>query len=209
MADPFAQLGISRRPSNVIFGTAPVTPQSAPAWSRATIQDAADESAAVDEAQALQDERAAAERNRLAETAADEYIKTPPSSRERFLGSNPAIVGSKRFNEIAAYQKMQPSYADKSLSNAIAMKITDPDARQVFHSAVAAGHGTLAARDMADTFIAKRKAAGELGKAGYSPQLPHRPQKGRNAVSQGPAGASLGEVLPHAERSRRYRGQGF
>lgn len=169
MADPFAQLGISRRPSNVIFGTAPVTRQSAPAWSRATIQDAADENAALEAAQVAENEKRKLAREQEAEQAADEFIRAEPSAREKFLGENPAIVGSKRFNEIAQYQKMQPSYADQTLSKSIALKIAEPEARQVFLDAVAQGHGTLAAQDMANTYIAKRRAAGELGKAGYSP----------------------------------------
>ena len=168
-ADPFRQLGISRRPSNVIFGTAPVTQQSAPTWSRATIQDAADESLALEEAQAAANERRKLAREQEAELAADEFIRAEPSAREKFLGENPAIVGSKRFNEIAQYQQMQPSYADTRLANSVALRIEDPEARRVFSDAVAAGKGTLAARDMADTFIAKRRAAGELGKVGYSP----------------------------------------
>ena len=176
MADPFAQLGISRRPANVLFGTPDVSAGALGGWSDAAVQSAAEDQAAQEEYQAAQDKRAAQEdaraeaaRNRQAEQAADEFVQAEPSARERFLGDNPAVVGSKRFGEIAQYQKMQPSYADQRLANTVAMKIADPEARQIFHEAVAAGHGTLAARDMADTFMAKRKAAGELGKAGYSP----------------------------------------
>ena len=168
-ADPFRQLGISRRPSNVIFGTAPVTQQSAPTWSRATIQDAADESLALEEAQAAANERRKLAREQEAELAADEFIRAEPSAREKFLGENPAIVGSKRFNEIAQYQQMQPSYADTRLANSVALRIEDPEARRVFSDAVAAGKGTLAARDMADDHIFKKKQLGRLAEAGWSP----------------------------------------
>ncbi len=166
MADPFAQLGISRRPAYEMFGTPDI---SRGGWSQGTRQAVLEDRAALDEAQAQQDERDAMARKRDAEKAADEYVQAEPSSRERFLNERPEIVGSPRFNEIAQYQKMQPSYADKTLAKSVALKIAEPEARKVFLDAVARGHGTLAAQDMANTFLAKRKAAGELGKAGYSP----------------------------------------
>lgn len=167
MADPFAQLGISRRPAYEMFGTPDI---SRGGWSQGTRQAVLADRAALDEAQAQQDEREARDRERAAERAADEFVQAQPSARERFLSERPEIVGSKRFNEIAAFQQMQPSYADNRLKNTVAMKIAEPEARKVFLDAVAAGHGTLAAQDMANTFLAKRKAAGELGKAGYSPE---------------------------------------
>lgn len=165
-ADPFTQLGISRRPSNVIFGTAPVTQRSAPAWSRATIQDAADESAALEEAQVAEDVRMAAARKRAAEDKVDQFEQLAPSSRQRFLEEEgPGMVSSPRYNEITQMQK----YADDTLVNSVATKMTDPDARQVFINAVAAGHGTLVARDMAEDHVFKKKQAGRLAEAGFAP----------------------------------------
>lgn len=166
MADPFTQLGISRRPAYEMFGTPDI---SRGGWSQGTRQAVLADRAALDEAQAQQDERDAMARKRDAEKAADEFVRAEPSARERFLSDRPEIVGSPRFNEIATFQQMQPSYADERLKNTVAMRIAEPEARKVFLDAVAQGHGTLAAQDMANTFIAKRKAAGELGKAGYSP----------------------------------------
>jgi len=170
-ADPFRQLGISRRPSNVIFGTAPVTQRSAPAWSRATIQDAADESLVLEEAQAANDARMAAIRKREAEAKVDQFQQMAPSSRQKFLeDEGPSMTASPRFNEVVQYQKMQPSYADQTLANSVALKITDPEARRVFANAVAAGYGTLAARDMADDHVFKKKQAARLAEAGFSPE---------------------------------------
>lgn len=108
-------------------------------------------------------------REQEAEQAADEFIRAKPSAREKLFGANPAIVGSKRFNEIAQYQQMQPGYADTRLAKSLALKIEDPEARRVFSDAVAAGHGTLAARDMADDLIFRKKQLGRLAEAGWSP----------------------------------------
>ncbi len=166
MADPFEQLGISRRPAYEMFG---VPDTSRGGWSGGTRRAVQEDRAIQTAGQALQDEQVARDRAREAEAVADDFVHTEPSAREKFLGDNPAITGSKRFDEIARYQKMQPSYADQTLAKSIALKIAEPEARQVFFDAVNQGQGTLAAQDMANTFMAKRKAAGELGKAGYSP----------------------------------------
>jgi len=179
MADPFAQLGISRRPANVLFGTPDVSAGALGGWSDAAVQSAAEDQAAQEEYQAAQDRRAAQEdaraeaaRKRAAEDKVDQMLQMPElSARQKFLETEgPAMAASPRYNEVLRHQQQfEPSYADQRLANTVAMKIADPEARQIFHEAVAAGHGTLAARDMADTFMAKRMAAGELGKAGYSP----------------------------------------
>ncbi len=166
MADPFQKLGISRTPAYQLFGTPDV---SRGGFSSATRVAVDADQAALDEAQAMQDERDARARTRQAEQAADQFIATEPTARQKFLEDTPAIVGSKRYNEIESYQKAQPSYADRTLAKSIALKFEDPDARRLFQDEVARGQGTLAAQDAANAFLGRKSAAGELGKAGYSP----------------------------------------
>jgi len=167
MADPFQQLGISRTPAYQLFGTPDVSRGSFSSATRAAVE--ADK-AALDEAQALQDERDARARARQAEQAVDEYKRQEPSARQKFFEEKGAnMVGSKQYGEIENFQKAQPSYADKVLAKSIALRIEDTDARQIFHNEIGRGMGTLAAQDAANTFLARKAAAGELGKAGYSP----------------------------------------
>lgn len=164
MADPLQQLGISRRPADVLFGSPNMSGGTAAGWTRAAVEQDEADKALRDEELAKEDERAARARSRQAEQAADQFIQTEPTSRQKFLEDNPAIVGSKRYNEIESFQKAQPSYADRVLAKSIALKFEDPDARQVFQQGVSQGLGTLAAQDAANTFLAKKQAAGELGK---------------------------------------------
>lgn len=170
MADPLQQLGISRRPADVLFGAPNMAGGTAAGWTRAAVEQDEADKALRDEELAREDERAARARSRQAEQAADQFLQTEPTARQKFLEENPAIIGSKRYNEIENYQKAQPSYADKVLAKSIALKFEDPEARQVFQQGVTQGIGTLAAQDAAHTFLAKKKAAGELGQAGYSPE---------------------------------------
>lgn len=168
MADPLSQLGIARRPVYELFGR-PDTSQGG--WSAASREAAAEDQYLMDQAEQAAEAKRERMRAQQAEQAADEYMgQTEPTARQKFLEENPAIAGSKRYNQIAKYQKALPSYADKTLRNSVAMKISDPEARKVFLDAVDQGKGTFAAKELADTFVAKRKAAGELGKAGYSPE---------------------------------------
>jgi hypothetical protein len=167
MADPFQKLGISRTPAYELFGTPNV---SRGGFSNATREAVAADQAALDEAQALQDERDARARARQAEQVADQVLAVKePTAREKMLGENPAVARSKSFGDIMEFQKAQPSYADKVLAKSIALKFEDADARTIFQNELARGKGSLAAQDSANTFLAKKQAAGELGKAGYSP----------------------------------------
>ena len=176
MADPFAQLGISRRPANVLFGTPDVSAGALGGWSDAAVQSAAEDQAAQEEYQAAQDARAAADdaraeaaRARQSEAAADDYINAEPSSREKFL--TPALVGSKRFGEIAQYQQMQPSHADKTLRNQIALRIEHPDDQKIFHEAVDAGEGTWVAKQKADENRRNREFDSQLAAVGVHPKV--------------------------------------
>ena len=176
MADPFAQLGISRRPANVLFGTPDVSAGALGGWSDAAVQSAAEDQAAQEEYQAAQDARAAADdaraeaaRARQSEAAADDYINAEPSSREKFL--TPALVGSKRFGEIAQYQQMQPSHADKTLRNQIALRIEHPDDQKIFHEAVDAGEGTWVAKQKADENRRNREFDSSLAAVGVHPKV--------------------------------------
>jgi len=168
MADPLSQLGIARRPVYELFGRPDM---SQGGWSAASREAAAEDQYLMDQAEQAAEAKRERMRAQQAEQAADEYMgQTEPTARQKFLEENPAIAGSKRYNQIAKYQKAMPSYADNTLRNSVAMKISDPEARKVFLDAVDQGQGTFAAKELADTFVAKRKAAGELGKAGYSPE---------------------------------------
>ena len=169
MADPFAQLGISRRPANVLFGTPDVSAGALGGWSDAAVQSAAEDQAAQEEYQAAQDARAEAARARQSEAAADDYINAEPSSREKFL--TPALVGSKRFGEIAQYQQMQPSHADKTLRNQIALRIEHPDDQKIFHEAVDAGEGTWVAKQKADENRRNREFDSSLAAVGVHPKV--------------------------------------
>jgi len=172
MADPFAQLGISRRPANVLFGTPDVSAGALGGWSDAAVQSAAEDQAAQEEYQAAQDKRAAQEdaraeaaRKRVAEDKVDQLQQMPElSARQKFLETEgPAMAASPRYNEVLRHQQQfEPSYADKTLSKSIALNIKDPEERQVFLDHVAKGVGTLAAKDEADRFSLKRAAAARL-----------------------------------------------
>lgn len=175
MADPLTKLGISRRPAYELFGT-PDTSRFG--WSDATRQAVADEQLMADEAMAAEDERAALEdrriareREREAESLADQFTRMRnPSAREKFFDQNEAaMTGSKRYNQLADIRQRQPSYSDQVLAKNLASKIDDPDERNVFLGAVEQGMGTLAAREEADRFRIRRQQAAKLGEAGYSP----------------------------------------
>ncbi len=183
MADPLSQLGISRRPASEMFdgssrpkrsfafdmlGTPDV---SAPGWGMAARRGVEEHQAAVDEDLAIQDERMAAARQRKAEAVADEYSsKRGRTARQRFFEEHgDDMAASKRYGDIAEYQKSQPSYADRTLARNIANQIDDPDERNVFLGAVSEGFGTLAAREEADRFRLKRSADAGLAKLGIHP----------------------------------------
>lgn len=182
MADPLSQFGIARRPASEmfdgprlrrdsptdLFGAANM---SRPGWSDSARQAVAEHEAALDEELAIEDERMAAARQREAEAVADEYSRTRGrTARQRFFEERgDDMAASKRYGDIADYQKSQPSYADKTLANNIANRIDDPDERNVFLNAVSQGFGTLAAREEADRFRLKRGADAELAKLGIHP----------------------------------------
>lgn len=183
MADPLSQFGIARRPASEMFDGASRpkrslifdhfgTPDvSRPGWSDSARQAVAEHEAAIDEELAIEDERMAAARQREAEAVADEYSRTRGrTARQRFFEERgDDMAASKRYGDIADYQKSQPSYADKTLANNIANRIDDPDERNVFLDAVSQGFGTLAAREEADRFRLKRSADAGLAKLGIHP----------------------------------------
>ena len=183
MADPLSQFGISRRPASEMFDEAPrlrrdsptdlfgSVNMSRPGWSDSARQAVAEHEAAIDEELAIEDERMAAARQREAEAVADEYSRTRGrTARQRFFEERgDDMAASKRYGDIADYQKSQPSYADKTLANNIANRIDDPDERNVFLDAVSQGFGTLAAREEADRFRLKRSADAGLAKLGIHP----------------------------------------
>jgi len=183
MADPLSQLGISRRPASEMFNEAPrfrrdsptdlfgAVDMSRPGWSDSARQASAEHQAAIDEELAIQDERMAAARQREAEAVADEYSrKRGRTARQRFFEEHgDDMAASKRYGDIAEYQKSQPSYADRTLAKNIANQIDDPDERNVFLGAVSQGFGTLAAREEADRFRLKRSADAGLAKLGIHP----------------------------------------
>jgi hypothetical protein len=183
MADPLSQLGISRRPASEVFdgSSRPKrslvfdhfgTPDtSRPGWSDSARQAVAEHEAAIDEELAIEDERMAAARQREAEAVADEYSsKRGRTARQRFFEERgDDMAASKRYGDIAEYQKSQPSYADRTLAKNIANQIDDPDERNVFLGAVSEGFGTLAAREEADRFRLKRGADAGLAKLGIHP----------------------------------------
>ncbi len=183
MADPLSQFGIARRPASEMFDGASRpkrsfafdmlgTPDvSAPGWGMAARRGVEEHQAALDEELAIEDERMAAARQREAEAVADEYSRTRGrTARQRFFEERgDDMAASKRYGDIADYQKSQPSYADKTLANNIANRIDDPDERNVFLDAVSQGFGTLAAREEADRFRLKRGADAELAKLGIHP----------------------------------------
>jgi len=177
MADAFTQLGISRRPADVLFGRPDLSGGTAAGWSSAAVaQDEADkvardeEQARADARAAQEDARAEAARVREGEAAADAYINAEPSNREKFLG-NPALVGSKRFKQIAQFQQLGPSHADKTLQNQIALRIEHPDDQKIFHEAVAAGEGTWVGKQKADENKRNREFDSSLAAVGVHPKV--------------------------------------
>ena len=162
-----------------------------------------------DQAQTYLNEREAQNRAADAERAADEYAALEsPSAREKFFQENPNLVNSKRFNAINAYQKAQPSYADRTLQNTIAQKYQDPAVRNAFLDAVAQGKGTLAARDIADNLAINQKWSRELSEAGIPPEehapiLAKGPEHAAYAISQKKQD-SIFHSDPEARAMERY-----
>lgn len=178
MADPLSQLGIARRPVYELFGR-PDTSQGG--WSAASREAAAEDQYLMDQAEQAAEAKRERMRAQQAEQVADEYMgQTEPTARQKFLEENPAIAGSKRYNQIAKYQKALPSYADKTLRNSILSKYKDPEAQRMFNQLVDEGHGTFNAKNMTDEFLDKRKRRIELAQAGI-PLEEHE-----EILSQGP-----------------------
>ncbi len=163
MADPFQKLGISRTPAYQLFGTPDVSRGGFSSATRAAVD--ADQ-AALDEAQAVQDERDARARTRQAEQAADQFIATEPTARQKFLEDTPAIVGSKRYNEIESYQKVQPSYADKTLYNHVASQYKDPEALRVLNEHYNSGKGLWEGKMKADELLTGKDFQAKLTSLG-------------------------------------------
>jgi len=177
MADPFAQLGISRRPANRIFGTPEITERSAPLWSNAALQNAADEKIAQQEALAVKDEQDALARERAAESEVDQLQQLEePTARQKFLEDRGTkMAGSKRYGDVMRQQQQfEPSYADKVLQNHVALGIKHPEDLKVFNETVASGQGTLEGRRRADENALNRDFEAQLTAAGIHPTEAHR-----------------------------------
>ena len=187
MADPFAQLGISRRPANVLFGKPNLSAGALGGWSDAAVQGAADELAEQDEAQAEQDEAQAAEDERVAREDAraeaarvregnaklDQLKRMEPSSRQKFLDDEgPTMAASPHYGAVA--QQFGPSRADKTLQNHVALSIKHPEDQKIFADAVAAGEGTLEGKRKADENAYNRAFEADLTAAGIHPNEARR-----------------------------------
>lgn len=167
MADPLQQLGISRRPADVLFGSPNMAGGTAAGWTRAAVEQDEADKALRDEELAREDERAARARSRQAEQAMDRVLAVKePTAREKMLGEDPTVVGSKRYGEFENYQKAQPSYADKTLYNHVATQYKDPEALRVLNDHYNAGKGLWEGKMAADELLAGREFEGKLAALG-------------------------------------------
>jgi len=136
MADPFQELGISRRPLFQMFGLPEDRGASSPRMAQAVQNDRITQAAQMK----LEQDFADIERRGQAEAAADEFVRQNPDA---------AMAGSSRYGDIMRYQQMQqrgPSYSDAVLSRSLANKLS-PTAREKFYQNIEAGMGANNAFD--------------------------------------------------------------
>ena len=139
MADPFQELGISRRPLFQMFGLPEDRGASSPRMAQAVQNDRITQAAQMK----LEQDFADIERRGQAEAAADEVVRQNPGA---------AMAGSSRFGDIARYQQIQqrgPSYSDQVLSRSLANRLK-PAARERFYQNLEAGMGANASYDDAE-----------------------------------------------------------
>lgn len=142
MADPFQELGISRRPLFQMFGLPEDRGAGSPRMAQAVQNDRITQAAQMK----LEQDFADTERRGQAEAAADEFVRQNPDA---------AMAGSSRFGDIARYQQMQqmqqrgPSYSDAVLSRSLANRL-QPSAREKFYQYVNEGRGVNQAYDDAE-----------------------------------------------------------
>lgn len=155
MADPFQELGLSRRPLFQVFGLPENQGYASPRMQQAVQNDLITQAAQMRWEQDLAD----IERRGQAEAAADEFVRQNPDA---------AMAGSRRYNDILQYQQMQmrgPSYSDAVLSRSLANKLK-PAARERFYQNIEAGMGANAAFDDAEAEEEDMKLRVELIEAG-------------------------------------------
>jgi hypothetical protein len=139
MADPFQELGITRRPLFQMFGLPEDRGASSPRMAQAVRNDLITQAAQMK----LDQDIADIERRGQAEAAADEFVRQNPDA---------AMAGSARYGDIARYQQMQmrgPSYSDAVLSRSLANRL-QPSAREKFYQYVNEGRGVNQAYDDAE-----------------------------------------------------------
>lgn len=139
MADPFQELGITRRPLFQMFGLPEDRGASSPRMAQAVQNDRITQAAQMK----LEQDFADIERRGQAEAAADEFVRQNPDA---------AMAGSSRFGDIARYQQMQQrglSYSDAVLSRSLANRLK-PAARERFYQNLEAGMGANASYDDAE-----------------------------------------------------------
>ena len=139
MADPFQELGITRRPLFQMFGLPEDRGAGSPFMAQAVRNDRITQAAQMK----LDQDIADIERRGQAEAAADEFVRQNPDA---------AMAGSRRYNDIQQYQQMQmrgPSYSDAVLSRSLANKLS-PAARGKFYQNLEAGMGVNASYDDAE-----------------------------------------------------------
>lgn len=139
MADPFQELGISRRPLFQMFGLPEDQGAGSPFMAQAVRNDRITQAAQMK----LEQDFADIERRGQAEAAADEFVRQNPGA---------AMAGSSRFGDIARYQQIQqrgPSYSDAVLSRSLANRL-QPSAREKFYQYVNEGRGVNQAYDDAE-----------------------------------------------------------
>ena len=139
MADPFQELGITRRPLFQMFGLPEDRGASSPRMAQAVQNDRITQAAQMK----LEQDFADIERRGQAEAAADEFVRQNPDA---------AMAGSSRYGDIARYQQMQqrgPSYSDAVLSRSLANRL-QPSAREKFYQYVNEGRGVNQAYDDAE-----------------------------------------------------------
>ena len=178
-ADPFEQLGLSRRPVYEIFGSPDVSRGGySPTARRAAERDQAilENRRNVDRQRAeaqfreedMYQQKAERARQQEADAVADQFYQQAPSTRQKFLEDNPVLARSRDYGNISDMVQREPSYADRVLGNSIANRIDDPDARKVFLDHMAKGGTSAEARNLADRFANDRITQTQLAGAGFS-----------------------------------------
>jgi len=155
MADPFQELGITRRPLFQMFGLPEDRGASSPRMAQAVRNDLITQAAQMK----LDQDIADIERRGQAEAAADEFVRQNPDA---------AMAGSRRYNDIQQYQQMQmrgPSYSDAVLSRSLANRLK-PGAREKFYRNIEAGMGANASYDDAEADEEDMKLRVRLVEAG-------------------------------------------